>query len=73
MPSRPMRARGLKRLSHGDSLLIEKPEGGVATIVSDEFFNVFDKTGPGMSNYKPSPLTTSWPDRRELEQSHCDF
>jgi hypothetical protein len=33
--------------------LIEKPEGGVATIMSDEFFNVYDKTGPGMSNYKP--------------------
>ena len=33
--------------------LIEKPEGGVATIMADEFFNVYDKTGPGMSNYKP--------------------
>ena len=33
--------------------LIENPEGGVATIMSDEFFNVYDKTGPGMSNYKP--------------------
>jgi hypothetical protein len=33
--------------------LIEKPEGGIATIMSDEFFNVYDKTGPGMSNYKP--------------------
>lgn len=33
--------------------LIEKPEGGVATIMPDEFFNVYDKTGPGMSNYKP--------------------
>lgn len=31
----------------------EVPEGGVATIISDEFFNVYDKTGPGMSNYKP--------------------
>jgi hypothetical protein len=31
----------------------EVPEGGVATILSDEFFNVYDKTGPGMSNYKP--------------------
>ena len=28
-------------------------EGGVATIMADEFFNVYDKTGPGMSNYKP--------------------
>lgn len=33
--------------------LIEKPKGGVATIMSDEFFNVYDKTGQGMSNYKP--------------------
>jgi hypothetical protein len=31
----------------------EVPEGGVAAIMSDEFFNVYDKTGPGMSNYKP--------------------
>lgn len=33
--------------------MIETPEGGVATIMSDEFFNVYDKTGPGMSDYKP--------------------
>ena len=33
--------------------LVETPEGGVATIMPDEFFNVYDKTGPGMSNYKP--------------------
>lgn len=33
--------------------LVERPEGGVATIMTDEFFNVYDKTGPGMSNYKP--------------------
>jgi hypothetical protein len=33
--------------------LIEKPENGVATIMSDEFFNIYDKTGPGMSNYQP--------------------
>lgn len=32
---------------------LEQPENGVATILSDEFFNVYDKTGPGMSNYKP--------------------
>jgi hypothetical protein len=31
----------------------EVPEGGVATIMADEFFNIYDKTGPGMSNYKP--------------------
>jgi len=29
------------------------PQTGVATIISDEFFNVYDKTGPGYSNYKP--------------------
>jgi hypothetical protein len=33
--------------------LVETPEGGVATIMSDEFFNVYDKTGPGQMNYKP--------------------
>lgn len=33
--------------------LVEAPEGGVATIMPDEFFNIYDKTGPGMSNYKP--------------------
>lgn len=33
--------------------LIETPEGGVATIMSDEFFNVYDKTGPGQMNFKP--------------------
>jgi hypothetical protein len=33
--------------------LIEVPEGGVATIMPDEFFNVYDKTGPGMTDYKP--------------------
>jgi len=36
-----------------DRDLIEIPEGGVATIMPDEFFNVYDKTGPGMTNYKP--------------------
>jgi hypothetical protein len=33
--------------------LIEMPENGIATIMPDEFFNVYDKTGPGMTNYKP--------------------
>jgi len=32
---------------------LETPEGGIATILADEFFNVYDKTGPGMSNSKP--------------------
>ncbi len=36
-----------------DKDLNEKPEGGMATIMADEFFNVYDKTGPGMSDYKP--------------------
>ncbi|WP_419656140.1 hypothetical protein [Desulfosarcina variabilis] len=33
--------------------LIERPENGVATIMPDEHFNVYDKTGPGMTNYTP--------------------
>jgi hypothetical protein len=33
--------------------LIETPKDGAATIMPDEFFNVFDKTGPGMMNYQP--------------------
>ena len=33
--------------------LIEKPVKGVATIMADEHFNVYDLTGPGMMNYKP--------------------
>lgn len=36
-----------------DRDLNERPEGGVATIMADEFFNIYDKTGPGMSDYKP--------------------
>jgi hypothetical protein len=31
----------------------EVPEGGVGSIMADDFFNIYDKTGPGMSNYKP--------------------
>jgi hypothetical protein len=41
------------RIKKLDKDLIEKPEGGVATIMPDEFFNIYDKTGPGMSNHKP--------------------
>lgn len=33
--------------------LIETPEGGIATIMADEFFNIYDKTGPGQMNSKP--------------------
>ncbi|MDQ1243174.1 MAG: hypothetical protein QG550_2426, partial [Pseudomonadota bacterium] len=29
------------------------PDNNLATIMTDEFFNVWDKTGPGMTNYKP--------------------
>ena len=36
-----------------DQDLVERPANGVATIMPDEFFNVYDKTGPGMTNYKP--------------------
>jgi hypothetical protein len=41
------------RIKTLDKDLIEVPVTGVATIMSDEFFNVWDKTGPGMTNYKP--------------------
>ena len=33
--------------------LIETPEGGVAVIMADEFFNVYDKAGAPQMNYKP--------------------
>jgi hypothetical protein len=54
-------AKNFKKLPPGwkfriktlDKDLIEKPENGVASLVADEFFNVYDKTGPGMMNYKP--------------------
>lgn len=36
-----------------DKDYIEIPVTGVATIMPDEFFNIYDKAGPGMSNYKP--------------------
>lgn len=36
-----------------DQDLIMVPKTGIATIMPDEFFNVYDKTGPGYSNYKP--------------------
>jgi len=36
-----------------DKDLIEVPVTGVATIMPDEFFNVYDRTGPGMTNYRP--------------------
>ena len=41
------------RIKKLDKDLVERPEGGVATIMPDEFYNVYDKTGPGMTNYKP--------------------
>jgi hypothetical protein len=33
--------------------LVLKPESGVAPIVQDELGNTYDKTGPGLSNFKP--------------------
>jgi hypothetical protein len=33
--------------------LTETPENGIATIMADEHFNVYDKTGPGMSDFTP--------------------
>jgi len=36
-----------------DQDLILVPDSGVARIMPDEFFNVYDLTGPGYSNYKP--------------------
>jgi hypothetical protein len=41
------------RIKKLDKDLIETPENGIATIMPDEFFNMYDKTGSGMSNYKP--------------------
>ena len=41
------------RIKTLDKDYIETPVTGVATIMVDEFFNVYDKSGPGMSNYKP--------------------
>jgi hypothetical protein len=41
------------RIKTLDKDYVEVPVTGVATIMPDEFFNVYDKTGPGMSNYKP--------------------
>ena len=41
------------RVKKLDKDLIERPASGLATIMPDEFFNVYDKTGPGMTNYKP--------------------
>ena len=32
---------------------LEVSQSGVATILSDELFNVYDKIGSRMSNYKP--------------------
>ncbi len=38
------------RVATLDDDLIETPEDGVATIMSDEFFNVYDRSGPGQMN-----------------------
>ena len=52
-PFKKLPAGWKRRVKTLDQDLIETPAGGVATIMADEFFNVYDKTGPGMSNYKP--------------------
>lgn len=44
--------RGFDRVKTLEQDLIERPEGGVATIMPDEFFNMDDKTGPDMNNPK---------------------
>lgn len=41
------------RIKTLDQDYIEVPVSGIATIMPDEFFNIYDKAGPGMSNYKP--------------------
>ena len=41
------------RIKKLDKDYVEVPVTGVATIMLDEFFNIWDKSGPGMSNYKP--------------------
>jgi hypothetical protein len=41
------------RIKTLDQDLVERPANGLATIMADEFFNVYDKAGPGMTNYKP--------------------
>jgi hypothetical protein len=41
------------RIKTLDKDYIEVPVTGVATIMPDEFFNIYDKAGPGMSNYTP--------------------
>ena len=41
------------RIKTLDKDYVEVPVTGVATIMPDEFFNIYDKTGPGMGNYKP--------------------
>ena len=41
------------RIKTLDKDYIEVPVTGIATIMPDEFFNMWDKTGPGMGNYEP--------------------
>lgn len=36
-----------------DKDLLLEPETGLAKIMPEEFFNVYDRTGPGYSSYKP--------------------
>lgn len=41
------------RVTRLDEELIETPVNGVATIMADEFFNIYDKSGPDQMSYKP--------------------
>lgn len=50
---RKLRKGWTMRIKTLEQDLIEKPEGGLATIMADEFMNIYDKTGQGMTNYKP--------------------
>jgi len=56
------------RVLDEDLLLV--PATGIATIMPDEFFDVYDKTGPGYSNYRPSH-TLSVPHKMISEFSAC--
>jgi len=53
-PAAPKLPSGWKHRSKVlDQDLVLVPERGIATFMPDECFNVYDKTGPGYSNYKP--------------------
>jgi len=45
-----------RRIKTLEKHLTEMPKGGAAAIMSDELFNVDDKTRPEMSDYKPQTI-----------------